>query len=503
MKLDEYAALDGVALAALVRSKQVSPQELADTALKAIAAVNPALNAVIGLTPRETAAAIERDSARDGVFAGVPFLIKDLGASIEGELQECGSRLAKGRVAEYDGELTKRYKSAGVVTIGRTNVPEFGDMATTEPLLYGPTHNPWALDKSSGGSSGGAAAAVAAGVVPIAHASDSGGSIRVPASWCGLVGLKPSRGRVAVGPDESYFVDFPVVEHVVTRTVRDCASMLDATCGPEDVDFIALPRPAVPFAEECKRDPGKLRIAFVASLSSSVKATPDRMKVFETTLHQLGAAGHELEAVASPVDLDAPGVTELLFGMWGTSGTYGQLQAWAEKMGRPLSLDTLELGFVYGWGPSAVDPSEVSVAEQLAPSTHSYHDYQTMRAGFMKLLTSVNAFFRRYDVLVTLTNATDPPNIGDWRYNGTLDERIALYDKLKAASPGVFQWSLMGHPAMTLPLGMSSAGLPVGVQIISALSNEAVLYRLAAQLEKLMPWHARRPSMHVGNAQPK
>ena len=497
MRLDEYCVLDGVALAALVRRREVEPKTLVEMALRAIDAVNPRLNAVIGLTPHETAAALERNQPLAAPMAGVPFLMKDLGASLAGELQEWGSRLCRGHVATQDAELTRRFKAAGVVTIGRSNVPEFGDPPMTEPLLYGPTHNPWRLSYSPGGSSGGAAAAVAAGIVPVAHASDGGGSIRIPAGWCGLVGLKPSRGRNPIGPDESSWVDFTVAEHVVARSVRDCATVLDATCGPEDNDFIAVPRPHIAFAEECRRDPGRLRIAAMASMSSQAQVAPDRLRVFEHVKAQLAQLGHEIEEVASPVDLDAPGVAELLFGMYGSAGTPGQLERWSQQMGRPLGLETLELGLVYGWGPGAADPAQTSLAERFAPDQRPYCDYQMLRAGFMPLLAGVNAFFRRHDVLLTLTNAQDPPQLGQWAYNGSYEERAGLYELFKAASPGVFQWNLMGHPAMTLPLGMSQQGFPVGVQIVTALSGEALLYRLAGQLEQTLPWQQRRPPVHA------
>jgi amidase len=499
MRLDEYCSLDATALAGLVRRREVAAGELTALALRAVDAVNPEINAVIGLTPKEMNAALGRLRGEEPL-AGVPYLVKDLGSALAGELQEWGSRLLKGHVAAHDGELIRRFKAAGMVAVGRSNVPEFGDPPMTEPLLYGPTHNPWKLGWSAGGSSGGAAAAVAAGIVPIAHASDGGGSIRIPAGWCGLVGMKPSRGRCPMGPDESTLVDFTAVEHVVARTVRDCAAALDATCGPDDTDFIALPRPERAFAEECRREPGRLRVAAVASLSSGVRPTNDRLAVFDQVLRALEGQGHAVEPVSSPVDLDAPGVAELLFGMYGTAGTPGDLQRFAERMGRPLSLETLELGLVYGWGPMAGDPATTSVAERLAPDVRPFADYQHLRAAYVRWLSSVNAFFRSHDVLVTLTNATDPPQLGQWAYNGSVEERAGLYDQFKVASPGVFQWNLSGHPAMTLPLGMSEHGFPVGIQIVTALSGEAVLYRLAAQLEQVMPWHARRPAVHAARS---
>jgi amidase len=496
MRLDEYCSLDATALAGLVQRREVTAGELTTLALRAVDAVNPELNAVIGLTPRETHAALGRLRG-DEPLAGVPYLVKDLGSALAGELQEWGSRLLKGHVAAHDGELIRRFKAAGMVAVGRSNVPEFGDPPMTEPLLYGPTHNPWKLGWSAGGSSGGAAAAVAAGVVPIAHASDAGGSIRIPAGWCGLVGLKPSRGRCPMGPDESQLINFPAVEHVVARTVRDCAAALDATCGPDDTDFIALPRPERPFADECRREPGRLRVAAVASLSSGVQPAPDRLAVFSSVLRALELEGHAVEPVASPVDLDAPGIAEMLFSMYGSGGSPDDLERFARRMGRPLSLETLELGLVYGWGPTAGDPATVSVQERLAPDTRAFAEYQRLRAAYVAWLTTVNAFFRRYDVLVTLTNAADPPRLGQWRYNGSVEERAALFDAFKAASPGVFQWNLSGHPAMTLPLGTSDHGFPVGIQIATALSGEATLYRLASQLEHVMPWHARRPPVHA------
>lgn len=475
MKLDEYARYDGLGLAALVRSGEVSPGELAETAQKAIDTVNPKLNAVIArIEPRPPA------GDRSAPFFGVPFLIKDILLHAEGVACDVGSRLAVGSfVSPHDTDLMQRFKAAGVVTLGRTNTPEFGFSITTEPVLYGPTRNPWDTGRSPGGSSGGSAAAVAAGIVPVAHANDGGGSIRIPAASCGLVGLKPTRGRTPTGPEFGQPLHGLGIEHVVTRTVRDCAAMLDAVQGPGVGDPYVIAPPVRHYADEVGAPTGRLRIAVSFSGMMNAKIDdPVRSEVMRVARH-LESLGHEITE-ASPV-FDETTFHSANFTYWCGFLASGVLGV-AEQNGRKPSRETLE-------------------ATTLACYEHGASlkltDLETADALANVVCRSVAPFFNQYDVLLTPTTTGAALPLG---FSNADDPKFGArgwYEHLFTYAPFTALYNLTGQPAISLPLGVDANGLPIGMQCVARLGAEDLLLRLAAQLEESLPWSGRRPAVHV------
>ncbi|MEW6642644.1 MAG: amidase family protein [Pseudomonadota bacterium] len=475
MKLEDYARYDGLGLAALVRSGEVSAGELAETAQKAIDAVNPTLNAVIGrIEPGAPAA------DRSAPFFGVPFLIKDLALHAEGVACDMGSRLVAGSfVSPHDTDLMRRFKAAGVVTLGRTNTPEFGFCSTTEPVLHGPSRNPWDTGRSPGGSSGGSAAAVAAGIVPIAHANDGGGSIRIPAAYCGLVGLKPTRGRTPPGPEVGQALHGLGVEHVVSRTVRDCAAMLDAVQGPGVGDPFVIAPPLRGYAEEVGAPTGRLRVA--VSLSGMMNAAIDsetRGEVMRVARH-LESLGHHVTEASPTLDETAFHTANMTYwcgflaaGVLGVSGFNG----------RKPSRETLEATtlacYEYGASLKLID---VEMADMLANT----------------VCRSVAPFFNDYDVLLTPTATGAALPLGLINADDPELGAKGWYDHLFQHAPFTALYNMTGQPAISLPLGVDAKGLPVGMQFIARLGAEDILLRLAAQLEQSLPWAGRRPSIHV------
>jgi amidase len=475
MKLDEYARYDGLGLAALVRSGEVSAGEVVETAQKAIDAVNPTLNAVIGrIEPRAQA------GDRNAPFFGVPFLIKDLALHAEGVACDMGSRLVAGSfVSPHDTDLMQRFKAAGVVTLGRTNTPEFGFCSTTEPVLHGPTRNPWDTGRSPGGSSGGSAAAVAAGIVPIAHANDGGGSIRIPAACCGLVGLKPTRGRTPPGPEVGQALHGLGAEHVVSRTVRDCASMLDAVQGPGVGDPFVIAPPLRRYAEEVGAPVGRLRVA--VSLSGMMDATIDddiRGEVMRVARH--------LESLGHYVTETSPAFDETTFHTANMTYWCGFLAAGvlgiARSNGRKPSRETLEATTLacYEYGAS-LKLTDVELADMLANT----------------VCRAVAPFFNDYDVLLTPTATGAALPLG---FTNADDPKLGAkgwYEHLFRYAPFTALYNMTGQPAISLPLAVDAKGLPVGMQFVARFGAEDILLRLAAQLEQSLPWAGRRPGVHV------
>ena len=327
--------MTGVGLAKLVRTGAASRADLIDAANQAMDAVNPSLNAVIGRVDPPVFAL----SADDAPFAGVPFLVKDLSHGWAGVRCDMGSRLAQGYVPKNHTEFARRLKAGGLVVTGRTNTPEFGLNGVTEPVLHGATHNPWDAARSPGGSSGGAAAAVAAGIVPFAHASDGGGSIRVPAAWCGLVGLKPTRGRNPMGPDACEAARPVSVHHVVSRTVRDTAAVLDVTSGPADGDFIPLASPAESFLAAAERDPGPLRIALCTRLKGAPEPEHPCVEAALAAAKMCEGLGHNVEEAAP--DIDYQEIASLCFDLY-VPGLIGLIERMTCELGRTPDGDTLE-----------------------------------------------------------------------------------------------------------------------------------------------------------------
>jgi amidase len=478
MQLHEYAQYDGVGLAELLRRKEVKSSELVGLALSAIEKINPEINAVIGLII-DNAGQVNEENLPRGPFQGVPFLIKDLVVHAAGIPSDSGSRLLENVVLDYDTELMARFKKAGLVTIGRTNTPEFGLNVTTEPVLHGPSKNPWDTSRSTGGSSGGSAAAVAARIVPWAHANDGGGSIRIPASSCGLVGLKPTRSRVSLGPDFGEAVLGFAVEHVVTRTVRDSAAMLDAIQGPAVGDPYIIAPPARAYLDEVSSPPGSLRIAFTTTGWNGAKSDPVCVQAVEDTARLLESLGHTVVEAAPQVDFDA--LLAACVPAW-TGWVASAVEGARQLLGRNPSADNLE---ATSWACYQHGLNEVSGLDVLNALT-----------VFNQVNRGVGAFMQDYDVLLCPTLHAPPVELGFYDANDSSLDAKGWIDKLFhgfALFTGLFNTT--GQPAISLPLQESGTGLPIGIHFAARFGDEATLLRLAGQLEQAKPWIDRKPSV--------
>lgn len=464
---------DATALAALVRSGQASPAELVDDAIDRIERLDPTLNAVI----HERFAAA-RDDARgdlpEGPFRGVPFLVKDLGCEMAGEPHTMGNRALKDADvrASQDSYLYESIRDAGFVTLGRTNTPELGGTITTEPEAFGPSRNPWDPDHSTGGSSGGSAAAVASGMVPVAHASDGGGSIRVPASECGLVGLKPSRGRISQGPKIGEGWAGATTDGVVSRSVRDTAALLDVMAGRRCGDPYTAAPPTRPFADEVGVEPGQLRIG-LAPTHAGVQTDPECVAAVEAAGALLEELGHDVE-VAQP-DAFFDDEFSRHFVTIVAVATAVDFANMGEAIGRPITEDDVEAS---NWVMGSIGGA-VSAADYIA-SVNWVHRWSRR----------LHEWWDHFDVLVSPVIAVPPPPIG-WLSDPELGtERLTSILQFTA------QFNVSGQPAMSLPLHWSEAGLPVGVQFVGPIDDEALLIRLAAQLEVAAPWAERLPGLY-------
>jgi amidase len=469
--MTDLADLDCVALAELVRTKRASPLELCDAAIARIERKNPALNAVI--TPMfERARAEAKKPAGDGPFAGVPYLLKDLMASCAGVPLTSGSRLLADFVPSHDSVLVTRLRRAGFIFLGKTNVPEFGFLPTTEPELHGPTKNPWDLGRSPGGSSGGSAAAVAARMVPAAHASDGGGSIRVPASACGLFGMKPTRGRISLGPDVGDVMGGLVVEHAVTRSVRDSAHILDATFGPAPGDPYFAPPPSRPYASEVGAPPGKLRIAFSKKNPGAMPVHADAESAMLSAAKLASELGHEvLER-----DLELPGDLFLqAFSVLWTGGAAMTLDGLSLLTGRQAT-------------PELVEPLTWALAG--AGRSRTAAEYMLSLAFLQRVSREIARFMKDVDVFLTPTLAEPPLPLGSFDCK---DSPLEAMFRAGAYVPFTPIQNATGQPAMNVPLYWNDAGLPIGVQFVGRYGDEATLFRLAGQLEEARPWANRRP----------
>ncbi|MFN8498246.1 MAG: amidase family protein [Anaerolineae bacterium] len=469
---DELAFMDATAQAELVRTGQCTPLELVDAAIERIERVNPALNAVI--TPLyDQARAAAAGPLPDGPFKGVPFLLKDLGATLGGVPQASGSAWLADFVPPHDSTLVQRQKAAGLVIVGKTNAPELGILPTTEPALFGPSRNPWDTSRSTGGSSGGSAAAVAAGLVPFAHANDGGGSIRIPAACCGLVGLKPTRARTPVGPEVGDIIGGLVCEHAVTRTVRDCAALLDATAGPSVGDPYWAPPPARPFSQEIGADPGQLRIAFATRSPNGVPVHPDNIKAVEATAKLLADLGHIVEE-ASPT-IDGNMFTQAFVGVW-ASGIGWNIDALAYATGKKPTREQFE---PLTWG-----------LYEMGRSTNA-PTYMLAWTGLQQISRQIGHFLEGYDAWLTPTLVEPPPPLGT--FNSPPDNPLFGLFRAAAYVPFTPLANVSGLPAISLPLMWNEQNLPIGVQFYGRFGDEATLLRLAAQLEEGQPWVNRRP----------
>jgi amidase len=491
MSIKELSNYDALGLAELVRQKQVSPLELVEAAIERIEHLNPKLNAVIHKryeTAREEARKwgqkMGKGKAASPVFAGVPFLLKDLVAECKGAPFHEGSRAVKGYVSKWDSELVKRQKAAGLIIVGKTNTPEFGLLPATEPLLYGPTRNPWNPNLTPGGSSGGSAAAVASGIVPMAHGNDGGGSIRVPASCCGLFGLKPTRGRNPLGPLFGDMASGLTHEHALTRTVRDSAALLDATSGPAPGDPYWAPPKERPYLQEIRRKPRTLKIGALMEIPpgwhDESKVHPDCREATKSAARLCEALGHKVEKI-KPALLGWPGLIST-FGAAFSCYTGHAVAYWERELGKKIQQKELE------------------------PFTWLSYQAGLKRTGadYLVLVEEIQRFSRKlalwyqeggYDLLLTPTMVIPPVESGAFQFKA---EDIGSLLKVTFGFVAFTKiQNMTGQPAMSVPLYWNMDNIPIGVQFAGRFGDEGTLFRLAAQLEKARPWADKRPVISV------
>jgi len=466
----DLAFYDATAQAELVRNKDIQPIELVEAAIERIERLNPTLNAVI--TPMyDQARARATGELPDGPFRGVPFLLKDIMAFHAGVRMAMGSKLLQNFVADHDSELVVRLKQAGLIILGKTNLPEFGILPTTEPELFGACRNPWDIDRTTGGSSGGAAAAVAAGMVPMAHANDGGGSIRIPAACCGLFGLKPTRARNPMGPDFGDVISGLVVEHAVTRSVRDSAALLDATAGPDVGDPYWAPPTARPYVQEVGADPGKLRIAYTSNAATGARVHADCVRAVESVATLCADLGHRVEEAA--LSIDGKMVHDAFMVLW-SAGCGSTLKA-------------------LGSTKDQVEPLTWAFKEM--SDNFSAADYVIALMTLQKISRDVARFFLDYDVLLTPTLAEPPVALGT--FDAPPDNPLAAFERAADFACFTPLCNMTGQPGMSLPLFWNDDNLPVGIHFAGRFGDEATLFRLAAQLEAARPWADRRPPVSV------
>jgi amidase len=474
MTVADYTSHDATGLAELVHSQKVSPLELVDTAIELIEKHNPALNAVIW-TMFDRARDTARSASTDGVFAGVPFLLKDILGGMAGVPTRDGSRLNPGVPATHNSELVNRFLKSGLIPLGKTNVPEFGLVGTTESKLYGPARNPWNTMHSTGGSSGGSSAAVASGMVPVAHANDGGGSIRMPASCCGLVGLKPTRARNPLGPDFGDMYGGLIHEHIVSRSVRDSATMLDVTSGADLGDPYFAPSAPPSFLAASQIAPKGLRIAVTRTLLDGRPLHPDCLAAVDAAAALCESLGHHVEE-AKP-DISTESLIMPFFAVW-AGGLVMQVDALIEQHGGSADLDHLEgltLG-LYRMG------QQVTAAQ-----------YMGALLAFQRSARIVARWQQNYDLWLTPTLGGPPMPIGTMDFD--LTDPMAAYAPVLDYSPFTPIQNCGGQPAISLPLHWNNAGLPIGVQFAGRFGDDAGLLAIAAQLEAAAPWSSRRPTI--------
>lgn len=482
MNLSEYAGFDALGLAELVAGGQVSPKELAAAAAAAIDAINPAINAVVETYPDRIEGLDDRTLGR-GPFRGVPFLMKDVFGHEAGRKIEFGSRLCRGMIAQQDTHLCEMFKAAGLNILGRSATPEYSMSGTTEGALYGNTSTPWKRGYSAGGSTGGGMAAVMAGIVPIAHGSDIAGSVRIPASYCGGVGLKPSRGRVSFGPmvdENGYGLGQNFVQ---TRSVRDAAAMLDCLAVPQIGDPFLIPKPPESYTSLAGRPASPLRIRWSTAALMNVETDTEIRAAVERTAAVLAGMGHDVSEDGP--QFDGPGAMRAMIDVW-FFGFDLRLAGYAKRTGRTIGPDTLE------------------------PVVLKIYEYATRMSAsdFVNAMVTLNAarrqigrFFAKYDVWLSpmTANVAEP-----WgRYSlGRTD--VTMENIVEKIFRGTCQFSLphniAGTPAISLPLAMHSSGLPIGIQLGATPACEHIVLQLAAALEQAMPWKDRVPPIHVNSA---
>ena len=471
MKLTEYMSYDGLGLAELIRNKEVSDEEALACALQMADLLNPKINTIIEIFPEPLAGSHNADAP----FFGVPFLIKDLGLRAEGVLNEMGSRLAQGIRAQHDTDLMQRFRQAGLRTIGRAATPEFGYCPTTEPLVNGPSRNPWDLARMPGGSSGATAASVAAGIIPLAHANDGGGSIRIPASCCGLVGLKPTRGRVPSGPDSGEPLSGLAVEFAVTRTVRDAAALLDAVKGPGIGDPFEIPIPGEAYASNMLKGPGSLTIAWMNEAWSGVEVDGQVKDTIPKTAELCEQLGHQV--IEARPRLDWEQFFEATVVLWAANLAVF-IDFAAMLTGRPVDEEHLEATTLACYREGKQVKAEALLKAQAVAN---------------QVCRGIGGFFQEYDILLTPTVAQPPLPVGVINANAPGLDAKAWSNRTFEFCPFTPLFNMTGQPAISLPLHQNTNGLPLGVQFVGRYGAEATLLQLARQLEQAAPWPLTAP----------
>lgn len=473
MAFSDYDEHDGIGLAALVRGGEVSATEMVTAAIERIERLNPVLNAVTHKAFDEALATARQPVM--GPFAGVPMLIKDLGLEVAGWPRTSGSRFCRDVVDTRDSGLVARYRASGAILLGRSSSSEFGIAGNVETAAYGPTRSPWNTDHIVGGSSGGSGAAVAAGMVPIAHASDGLGSIRIPAACCGLVGLKPTRDRVPNLPDGTDYAMGFVCDHVVTRTVRDSAAMLDATGWPEPASPYAAPGKAGPYLDEVSRSPGRLRIRWSSETPRGTPIDPEVQAVLESVAETLARLGHDVDAGGLGVDPRALARARAPVSGANFAAAMARTIAEVGRQPEPGELEPLTL-------------ASLNASRQVSGEM-AFYGLQELRM----LTRQVLQRFETFDVFLCPVMTMPPPRIGE--INPAVMDAAEVNKRQVALYPYTPVFNFTGQPSISLPLGQSADGLPIGMMLTARYGDEATLFRLAGQLEKEIPWAARRPSL--------
>ncbi|MBY0508724.1 MAG: amidase [Rhodospirillaceae bacterium] len=484
MNLAEYSAADAVGLAELVRKKQVSPQELAKTALAAIDKVNPKLNAIADFY-RERVDALDEKTLPEGPFRGVPFMLKPIGITEKGRpVSDLGSAMLRAvelPLAPHDCYVVQRFREVGLNILGRTHLPELAYTITVESPHQGVTHNPWNPEILAGGSSTGAAVLVAAGVLPMAHASDGAGSTRFPAAVNGVVGLKPSRGRISLGPDMSDITHLKISHFAVTRTVRDTAALLDAMQGSLPGESVMY-RPAEgSFAKEVGAPAGKLRVA----LSNMQWHTCD---LHPEVKEQLNNVGKRLEELGHIVTIDKPDID---------FDAYRDMYRSVYYMDGAVSIHNVKRMMNGKVDTKKLQPLIQQIIAQIGE--FSIYDYADAISATNLLSRKMGQFFEKYDVLVTPSLTEPVPRLGEYTLQGNMTPD-AFLQKLLGCNQHLPMANLTGVPAISLPVCETKGGIPMGLHVFAPLGGDARLIRLAAQLEEAMPWRGRKPAVHVSNA---
>lgn len=472
--LSDFEKYDGCRLADLVRRRQVKAIELLEAVIERVEALNPKVNAVVTRMYEQARAAIA-SSLPTGPFTGVPYLLKDLHLLYAGVPTTYGSRFFIDYLPDHDSTMTVRLKKAGLVICAKTNTSEFGQSTSTEPVLFGPTRNPWNLKFSSGGSSGGAAAAVASGMIPMAHGTDGGGSIRVPASCCGLFGLKPTRARTPYGPDLGEGWSGASVGHAITRSVRDSAALLDATAGPDVGDPYWAPPPVRPFLDEVRLDPGRLKIALCTTSFNGSSVDQDCIDAAKDAARLCQSLGHCVEEAQPEINGQELGEAQRIIVI---SNIRAMLDVRAQAVGT-------------SWTENHVE--RITYASAKAADSVSGADYARSIQAVHRAGRQIGRFFEQYDMLLTPTMACTPLPLGQPDMMSTGAEAFRRPLLRTIGFTALFNAS--GNPAMSIPLYWNDAGLPIGVQFAGRFGDEAALLRLAGQLEKVRPWAERRPAI--------